>query len=84
MLGSLVRRHKKIDRNDRLCNQCANRAIETENHFLIECTKYDALRSKHDVEHFRTSEQLMNDLDPIKLGIYLTEAFSMRERGITK
>ena len=71
-------RHRKIDRNERFCKQCAVGAIETETHFLLECNKYDALRNKHNIEQFTNLWQLMNDLDPTKLGIYLTEAFFLR------
>ena len=71
-------RHRKIDRNERFCKQCAVGAIETEIHFLLECNKYDALRNKHNIKQFTTLWQLMNDLDPIKLGIFLTEAFHLR------
>ena len=72
-------RHRKIDRNERFCKHCAVGAIETETHFLLECNKYDALRKKHNIEQFTNIRQLMNNLDPITLGVFLTEAFHLRE-----
>ena len=55
-------RHRKIDRTERFCKQCNVGAIETETHFLLECNKYDALRNKHNIVEYTTTQQLMNDL----------------------
>ena len=74
-------RHRKIDRQERLCKQCNVGAIETETHFLLDCNKYDILKLKHNVVYLSTIQQFMNYMDQNKLGAYLIEAFSFRDLG---
>ena len=35
---------KKVDIHDRICTICNTRAIENEQHFLLECTAYKFLQ----------------------------------------
>ena len=74
-------RHRKIDRIERICKQCTAAVVETESHFLIECSKFRALRDKYGMTQFRTAQEFMNNADPGDLGLYLSEAFSMRDMG---
>ena len=39
-------RHKNIPRVERICKVCDKSEIETEEHFLQKCKKYDPLRNK--------------------------------------
>ena len=77
-------RHRKIERPERLCKQCNGGNIETEKHFLLECSKYDILRQKYDLTELNTVQQLMHDTPKDILGEYLIEAFSVRENGYPK
>ena len=76
-------RHRRpvIDRPERLCKQCNGGHVETEFHFLIECTKYDLLRRKYNLAELTNIQQYMHDTLNDKLGEYLIEAFSVRENG---
>ena len=38
-------RWKGVHRDLRFCNQCDSKAVESEKHFLLSCSKYDTLRS---------------------------------------
>ena len=40
-----IGRHKKKDRNDRLCNICNGGYIENEIHFLLHCSAYQNIRN---------------------------------------
>ena len=72
-------RHRKIDRSERLCKVCNFKSIETEEHFLLECTKYASLKQKHNITDLTNVQQFMNDTSPDKFGQYLIEAFSFRD-----
>ena len=72
-------RHRKIDRSERFCKQCNFQSIETEEHFLLECRKYDTLRQKYNITELTNVQQLMNDTPPEKIAQYLCEAFSFRD-----
>ena len=36
-----------INRNERLCFNCNNNSMEDEYHFILECSRYNALRRKY-------------------------------------
>ena len=38
-------RYIKLDRSERLCTKCSTGAIEDEQHFLMECSKFNAFRN---------------------------------------
>ena len=69
----------KIERIERICRQCNEGAIETEEHFLLECRKYDSLREKHDLKTLNCIKQFMHETPKDALGEYLIDAFSARE-----
>ena len=70
----------KIERVQRICKQCNEGAIETEAHFLLECSKFNRLREKHNLEALNI-QQLMHETPKDLLGEYLIEAFSIRDTG---
>ena len=39
-------RYIKLDRSERLCTKCSTGAIEDEQHFLMECSKFNAFRNR--------------------------------------
>ena len=67
---------------DRICRVCPLKAIETEEHFLTECAFFTKHRTKFDVYHIDDPVLLMNETDPQKLGKFLTECFSDRQKFI--
>ena len=76
------RHHRpKIERSERICKQCKEGAIETEEHFLLECRRYDLLRKKYNLQTITMTQQLMHETPNDLLGEYLIEAFSVRENG---
>ena len=68
----------KIERIDRICRQCNEGAIETEEHFLLKCSKYESLREKHNLKSLTCIKQLMHETPKDILGEYLIDAFSAR------
>ena len=56
-----IGRYKNIERENRLCEQCNMMKIETEEHFLLECTAYNLPRDIFSTELYS------------KLGIDLTK-----------
>ena len=75
-------RHKNIPRADRICKVCDKREIETEEHFLLECSKYAFLRKKYNIRPSTTVKELFNDTNQLNLGKYLVEAIALREKLI--
>ena len=47
-------RHKNIPRSERKCKFCNLDEIETEEHFLIRCNKYKFLKTKYEIENYKT------------------------------
>ena len=79
------RHHRpKIERMERVCKQCEEGAVETEVHFLLECSKYDLLKEKYNLKTITTIQQLMYETPKDILGEYLINAFSVREIGYSK
>ena len=75
-------RHKNIPRSERKCKLCTLDEIETEEHFLIRCTKYNFLKTKYEIENYKTVSEIFNGIDSECLGNYLIEAFKLRENSI--
>ena len=44
-------RYIKLDRSERLCTKCSTGAIEDEQHFLMECSKFNAFRNSFFSNH---------------------------------
>ena len=70
-------RHKKIPREDRLCKLCSNKVVETEEHFLLQCSFYDALKAGYNITY--TIDTLFENTNLVKLGEYLILAFDKRK-----
>ena len=69
-------RHKKIPREARLCKLCTRGNIETEEHFLFECTFYDDIRTK--VNFDCANESIFAFDNSHKLGEYIMLALTKR------
>ena len=72
-------RHRAIHvpRENRLCIQCDEGAIEDELHFLLECKTYEPLRLSFSMNCQNIHEFLNGDQE--NLGKYLLRAFSLRD-----
>ena len=76
------RHHRsKIERHERCCKQCIEGNVETEAHFLLECSKYNLLKLKYNLTELTTIQQYMLEISKNKLGEYLIEAFLVRKNG---
>ena len=75
-------RHKNIPRTDRICKVCDKSEIETEEHFLLKCSKYAFLRNKYNIRPFIAVNELFNNTNQLNLGKYLVEAIALRENAI--
>ena len=73
-------RHRNIPRESRFCNLCPSRLLESEAHFLTQCTFFNRYRPKYDLKNLDNAAELMKNTEPGVLGKYLTEAFSERKR----
>ena len=72
-------RHMNIPRHERLCKTCGVTEIESEEHFLIHCNKFNHLRMKHHIEPTSTVQDLLKTEDPTTLGKFLIEAYELRQ-----
>ena len=75
-------RHKGTLRHKRTCKLCHNGQVEDEEHFLLYCNTYNALRTKYNLGHFTVAHEFFNDANYITLGKYLVEAFTTRDEII--
>ena len=75
-------RHKNIPRVERICKVCDKSEIETEEHFLQKCKKYDPLRNKYNINPFVTVNELFHNINQQNLGKYLFEAMVLRENAM--
>ena len=73
-------RHRNTPRENRLCKLCPSKRVETEEHFLTECTFFNRYRPNYDLKNPDDAKNMMNNTDPTVLGKYLTEAFSERKK----
>ena len=58
------------------------KTVETEGHFLTECTFFNRYKPKYNLINFMDPKYLMINTEPETLGRYLTEAFSERNKYI--
>ena len=74
-------RHKnpKIPREERICTLCSDRAVEDEEHFLLNCSTYAILRESHHM-NFENVPDMMNMDDQHRLSKFLLSAFEFRQR----
>ena len=72
-------RRPKPDRELRICKSCDAGLVESEEHFLLHCTKYDELRARFELVH-KSLLEIMNQDEQSKLGSFLLEAFTTRSQ----
>ena len=75
-------RHTNQPRAERLCRFCNLGEIETEDHLLIRCTFYKALRTKYNITSYSDSKILFTTTPPNVIGQFLAEAFETRKEKI--
>ena len=75
-------RHRNIPRIERICKLCDKGEVESEQHFLLNCDKYDTLKRQHEINECTNVLQLMKNVQPEKLGKYLVEAVTLRENTL--
>ena len=73
-------RHRNTPRENRLCWLCPSKKVETEQHFLTECSFFNRYRPNYDLKFLNDAKNMMKNTDPAVLGKYLTEAFSERKK----
>ena len=71
-------RHRRIPRTERICRLCDKGLVETEEHFLMKCDKYDLLKRQYNITDFTTAHELVLNVEQAKLGKYLSNAFTLR------
>ena len=76
------RHRNETDRNTRLCKVCDKGEIETEEHFLNSCELYENLKITHEIPVRTSSIAIMRDMDPIKLGKFLSNAWTERKNAL--
>ena len=72
-------RHKNIPRTERICKLCDKGEIESEQHFLLKCDKYDTLKNKYEIHEYTSVLELLNNVEQDTFGKYLIEAVALRE-----
>ena len=75
-------RYTGTPRPERLCKLCTHNAVETEEHFLMDCPFYNQLREKHNLSGMTNVNNFMDGLDPVKMANYLKEAFENRQKQL--
>ena len=73
-------RHKNIPRENRTCNLCPLKVVETEEHFLTTCTFYQRYKPKYELQNMDDPKTFITNTDPIILGKYIAEVFSERKK----
>ena len=72
-------RHKNIPSTERICKLCDKGEIESEQHFLLKCDKYDTLKNKYEIYEYTNVLELLNNVEQETFGKYLIEAVTLRE-----
>ena len=77
-----VGRHNKKPRSERLCKMCNSNDVETEEHFLFKCPRYEEMRKKYDLTQVTNNNHLfmMNPTD--LLGHFITDPFKIRNEAM--
>ena len=73
-------RHKNTPRENRTCNVCPLKVVETEEHFLTTCTFYHRYKPKYELQNMDDAKTFTTNTDPTVLGKYLAEVFSERKK----
>ena len=72
-------RHTNQPREERICKLCDKGEIETEDHLLLTCSRYNTLRTKYYLNGHTDSNVLFLNTPPEVIGKFLTEAFEIRK-----
>ena len=64
----------------RFCRICPLKVVETEEHFLTNCTFFYIYKLKYNLLHITDAKAFMLDTEPAKLGSYIFEALSERKK----
>ena len=72
-------RHKNIPRTERICKLCDKGEVESEQHFLLKCNKYDTLKNKYMIYEYTSVHELLSNMEQETFGKYLVEAMTIRE-----
>ena len=75
-------RHKNKPRHERLCTSCSLNQVETEEHFLTKCPKYEALRDKYSLTEFTNGNDMFTFTTPKLLGHFITESLEIRKETV--
>ena len=75
-------RHINQVREERICKLCQLNEVENEDHLLLRCTTYDALRTRFKLDRYEDSSIHFSSTPPNTMGIFLTEAFTIRKEAI--
>ena len=76
-------RHLKIDQAKRICTNCCLGAVEDEKHFLIECTTYQGVREKYNMQAVSLHD-FLNTENQGNLAKYLKEAYELRDKLLNR
>ena len=77
-----IGRHKKIERNNRLCRLCTMNAIEDECHFIEQCPRYNLIRRRYPSITLLKMKELFitNDTNGLlEMANFITELCEKRE-----
>ena len=72
-------RHNNKLRHERICTACSLNQVETEEHFLIKCPRYQTLRDNYTLTEFTNGNDIFTFTTPNLLGHFITEAFEIRK-----
>ena len=75
-------RHKRIPRTERICRLCDKGLVETEDHFLLKCEKYDLIKRQYNITDFTTAHELLLNVEQEKFEKYLVNGFALREETL--
>ena len=71
-------RHRKIEREHRLCKVCTLGNVEDETHFLRVCPAYEEIRKKR----IPTATRSILEYDPESIALFVQEAYNLREESL--
>lgn len=73
-------RHHNVASELRFCRICPLKVVETEEHFLTNCTFFYRYKLKYNLLHITDAKAFMLHTEPAKLGSYIFEALSERKK----
>ena len=68
-------------REERICNLCTLNKVEDEEHFIVECSAYEKLRSEHfSQKKYLTAVEILTQEDPATVASFLRKAYALRDQ----